>query len=131
MDTGVIIFLTSFLIPLVCFVFGRMYLESKKYLKFFLITFSTIAIIGIVMLFGIDRDNGFSVLLIVPLISYLIYQIGLKIFIAKFKRYPIDTAMDWRDGLHWDRLFNIGYLIIGILLPFGVVLGIITNGFRT
>jgi len=42
-------------------------------------------------------------------------------------RNPIDTAMDWRGGLETDRLFNIGYVIIGLVIPFVIMVLIVTD----
>ena len=42
-------------------------------------------------------------------------------------RDPIDTAMDWRSGMETDRLFNIGYVILGLVVPFVIMVLFVTD----
>jgi len=121
MEIRMIIFLSGFVIPLTLFVFFRKLLNEPKYQKLLLIIFSVLAAIGIAIVLIKNQAYSFYLMLILPLISYWIYRMSLSVFRKKNKRNPKDTAMDWRDGLDHDRLFNIGYVIFGIVIPFIIV----------
>jgi len=82
-----------------------------------------ISILGIVLLLT-NYENIFFIFLIFPLISILIYR-GMFLFYAKiFGRPPVDTFFNWNSGLMSDRIFNIGFVLFGILLPIVIVVWI-------
>ncbi len=117
-----LLYVMNFIIPLGLFIFGRKLLDSKKYFYYLLLIFSLVAFFGTtIALIGFQRDYSYLVLTI-PIISILIYRFLINSFKRKFEKPPIDTFMDWGEGLFWDRAFNIGYLTFGILIPFSIII---------
>ncbi len=127
MEIRMIIFMSSLLVPLALFTFFRRFLNEEKYQKKIRITLSFVASIGILIVILNNKSYLYYLLLLFPLLAYWIHNLCLFWFRKKMGRDPIDTAMDWRSGLQWDRLFNIGYVIIGIIIPFSIFVLIITN----
>jgi hypothetical protein len=122
MDFVSLLYVMSFIIPQLLFVLGRKLLDNKKYFYYLLLFFSLIALVGIIIAFiGFQKDYSYLIL-IIPAISLLFYQFLIDWFKRKFDRPPIDTFMYWREGLFWDRAFNIGYLTFGILIPFSIII---------
>ncbi|WP_219051223.1 hypothetical protein [Halomarinibacterium sedimenti] len=127
MDIVGILFLSSFLLPLVLLLFAREFITQQKYFVLITSILTIIAVLGIVFAILDYNRNNFALCLINPILAYLIFRVCLKIFIKRFGRVPVDTAMDWRSGLFWDRLFNIVYFMVGILLPFMLILLIVAS----
>lgn len=115
----------NFLIPLGFFVFGRKLLDSKLIFSLLLLILLLTGVLTITINFIGFQKNYDYLILINPVVSLLIYRFLKNIFKRKFKRLPIDTFMDWREGFLWDRIFNIGYIIFGILFPYAIILIII------
>lgn len=49
--------------------------------------------------------------LLSPLVSLVLYRLSRKVFIATYEREPLDTWLNWKEGMGPDRLFNILYFI--------------------
>ncbi|SHK03232.1 hypothetical protein SAMN04488513_11820 [Pseudozobellia thermophila] len=97
------------------FLFYRNILDNKKSFILILAITCSIFLIG-VSLYFIKRDF-FYLTLINPLFSFVVYSGIFSIFNKKLKRGPVDTAFNWSLGLFYDHLFNILYIVLGILTP--------------
>ena len=56
-------------------------------------------------------------MLIIPFYSVSLYRIMNMIFKKIFKREPIDTFLNFKNGLFWDRLFDITFVITTLIFP--------------
>lgn len=126
MEIKTIILMSIILVPLILFIFFRRFLDEQKYQKYIKLIFHALAAFGIVMVLLKGESQKYFLSLLSPLFSYWTYRLCFFWFRKKMGRDPIDTAYDWSTGLKWDRLFNIGYVIIGIVIPFVITVLIVT-----
>jgi hypothetical protein len=120
MDFDKIFFLTGLLLPFALFVFGREIMIQKKYRPFLISTVASIAVFGIVFALMDYNENHFSLLLVNPFISYLLFLELFKSFDKKFNRIPIDPTVSRKS-----RLINIAYFFLAATVPFFFILGVI------
>lgn len=103
--------------PLLIFIFGRQLLDNKTSWSILVKVSAVIAIVGIILTtFNLGNQSMF-ISLVAPLYSISIYRPLYLYFVNKTNRQPIDTAMDWRSGLFYDRLFNIVYIVLSTVVP--------------
>lgn len=110
------IFMFSFCFPAGLFIFKRKFFIEKKLIMF--ITF-IIAITGIIASFFVatTKDKGIYLTLINPFYAFSSYKILRLLFILFFKREPQNTAFNFKQGLFWDRVFNIIYISLITIFP--------------
>jgi hypothetical protein len=117
MEPEIIIFMFGVLSPLFIFIFGRQLLDNKTSWLILVKVSAVIAIVGIILTaFNLGKQSMF-ISLVVPLYSISIYRPLYLYIVNKTNRQPIDTAMDWRSGLFYDRLFNIVYIVLSTVVP--------------
>ena len=103
--------------PLLIFMFGRQLLDKKTSWLTLVKISAVLAIVGIILTTFHVGKHSMYITLIAPLYSISIYRPLYLYFVNKTNRQPIDTAMDWRPGLFYDRLFNIVYVILSTVVP--------------
>jgi hypothetical protein len=88
---------------------------------------TTVLFLGGVLLHLLGATaNSLAGALLTPLPSLLIFRIGRRIFIRRYKREPADTSFNWANGLTADRFFNILYFISSVWLEL-LMMGITIN----
>ncbi len=115
MQIPLLVFLCSILLPLGMFLFYREVLDNRKNGSVLYFTVGMISVVGIVWFF-IEKEM-FYLSLVNPLLSLLVYRSMFSIFEKRFGKAPVDTAFRWSPGLFYDRLFNILFIVLGILAP--------------
>ena len=71
---------------------------------------------GIALHFTAVGRYSMSGALLAPLLTLWLFTLCRKLFIMQFKHEPRDTFLDWQAGMGEDRVFNIVYLALAILL---------------
>lgn len=122
MQLEIIMFMFGVLSPLLIFMFGRKLLDNKTSWSALVKVSAVVAILGIILTVFHLGKQGMFISLVAPLYSISIYRPLYLCFVNKTNREPIDTAMDWRSGLFYDRLFNIVYVILSTVVSmFGLL----------
>lgn len=117
MELQTIIYLFGISSHLFIFLFARHLLDEKSSWLLLLKIALGLAILGVLLSILFYKERNMYIALIAPLYSVLIYRPMYLYFVHKTKRKPIDTTMDWRSGLFFDRLFNVVYAILSTVLP--------------
>jgi len=108
----------SGILPLGLFMFYRKWLDNTKHFKVLIFISLTISVIGVLS----SKTDPEYFMLIIPLYSLLVYKGLFFLFKNHVKRAPIDTSYNWGKGLFWDRMFNIGFVCLGFMLPYFLLL---------
>ncbi len=116
MDIRISVSLICILTPLFVFVFLRKYLDKNN--LWFIIGGVVIALIGCICTYisDVDHKKILYVNMLTPLYAMSLYKGLTYLFIKQFGRMPIDTFFEY-EGSIWDRLFNIIFFILMILVP--------------
>lgn len=90
-------------------IFKRELLVKKESFTIILVVTVVLFFIGVILHFTeIGRDSTCGALLC-PLLSLGLYRLYRRIFIRRFNREPMDTWLNWSEGMGADRAFNIIY----------------------
>jgi uncharacterized membrane protein len=102
--------------------FRRELLVQKETSAIILALSVALFLIGIALHFTDWGRRGPSGALLTPLMSLAIYRSCRRVFLARLKREPRDTYMDWSPGMAADRLFNIVFFVLsGWLVMFNAI----------
>ena len=90
-------------------IFKREWLVQRSSFTVILAISIALFVTGLVLRFvGPPPGNGS---LFSPLVSLVLYRLFYRFFVMTYQREPLDTWLDWHDGLYLDRVFNILYFL--------------------
>ena len=98
------------------FILRREFLNEELSFKIVLGISSSLFIIGVILKLIGPQPNPGSGAFLSPLIALLAYRLARYIFKHKLGREPRDTWLDWREGMGADRVFNILYFSLALLI---------------
>jgi hypothetical protein len=102
--------LVVLLVPIIV-MFRRELLVAQSTSRIILIASAILFGTGLLLHFtDIGRDSPSGALL-TRLFSYGLFRCLRKIFLRRFRREPMDTYLDMRSKLAWDRAFNVFFLL--------------------
>ncbi|CDM67174.1 hypothetical protein PYK22_03223 [Pyrinomonas methylaliphatogenes] len=106
------------------FIFKMEMLVRKESFRIILGISFLLFLIGLVLHFTEAGRSSLSGALLCPLLSLGLFRLLRRVFLRWFKHEPRDTFFNWNLGLGEDRIFNILYFAMAILLwmvvPFGM-----------
>lgn len=106
------------------FIFKMEMLVRKESFRIILGISFLLFLIGLVLHFTEAGRSSLSGALLCPLLSLGLFRLLRRVFLRWFKHEPRDTFFNWNLGLDEDRIFNISYFAMAILLwmfvPFGM-----------
>lgn len=80
----------------------------------------TVAALAIMGIWG-TLSGKFSELLmmafVVPAYQHLIFRALHAVFMRRFRRVPETAAFNFSSGIFPDRLFNVAFMLLSVLLP--------------
>ena len=107
--------LAGLLVPIIA-MFRRELLVEQNTSRIILIASAILFVAGLFLHFtDIGRESPSGALL-APLFSYGLFKSLRKIFLRRFRREPMDTYLDMRSNLHWDRAFNVVFFTLSAWL---------------
>lgn len=92
-------------------IFKRELLVQRKSFTVILVISVVLFLAGLVLHFAYNGIYPGSGALLSPLVSLTLYRWFSSIFAATYRRQPVDTWLDWREGMGPDRIFNILYFV--------------------
>lgn len=106
------------------FIFKMEMLVRKESFRIILGISFLLFLIGLVLHFTEAGRSSLSGALLCPLLSLGLFRLLRRVFLRWFKHEPRDTLFNWNLGLDEDRIFNILYFAMAMLLwmvvPFGM-----------
>lgn len=92
-------------------IFKRELLVQRNSFMIILAISVALFLAGLVLHFAYNGLYPGSGALLSPLVSLALYRCFFGIFVATYGRQPLDTWLDWREGMAPDRIFNILYFV--------------------
>ena len=88
---------------------------------FLLVAAGLLAVGGCLAVVSASAPFWFFVLLMAPLYQALVVRYLYRRFVNRFGRDPVDVVLNFQSGLVHDRSLTMGYLLLGLFVPFGVL----------
>ncbi len=90
-------------------IFKRELLVQEKSLTIILAISLALFLMGLVVSVAYAGRYPGSGALLSPLVSLLLFRWSRRVFIATYDREPLDSWLNWKEGMGPDRVFNIFY----------------------
>ncbi len=92
-------------------IFRRDLLTQWKSFTIILAISVALFLTGLVLSIAYAGEYPGSGALLSPLVSLVLYRLSRKVFAATYGREPLDTWLNWKEGMGPDRVFNILYFL--------------------